>query len=217
MEPSQSLQSHIFNRLSDNTYRDINRYNPLGIQHPPAGDYLDATSLSPVGDNRTESIDLIVPQDCAGFTLGSFFMRRSQWTERLLDVWWDPVCYEQKHMQWEHKEQDALEHLYTHQPWVRSHTAFISQRKLNAYPPAACGSQDNELDERFHYHEQDRDFMVNLAGCEWGRDCWAEMYHYRQLSNHLNRSSWKKFKDWVSGTAKDLWKKDVSKSARSDS
>jgi mannan polymerase II complex MNN10 subunit len=202
MEPSYSLQSHIFNTLADNTYRDINVYNPLNITHPPVGDFLDPLALSPVGDNKSESINLIVPQDCSGFTLGTFFVRRSQWTDRLLDIWWDPVCYEQKHMEWEHKEQDALEYLYTNQPWIRPNTAFIPQRKVNSYPPGACGGDDSQLDSRFHYHEADRDFMVNMAGCEWGRDCWAEMYNYRELSNRLNLGRWQSFKGGVA----DRWR-----------
>lgn len=111
MEPTLSLQDHIFNNLANNTYRDINVYNPLKIQHPPSENeffFLDAISKSPVGDDKEESINLIVPQDCGGFNLGSFFIKRSEWSERLLDIWWDPVGYEQKHMEWEHKEQDAL-------------------------------------------------------------------------------------------------------------
>jgi len=194
MEPSYSLQSHIFNDLTSNTYRDINQYNPLNIKHPIQNSYLDPDALSPIGDGKASSINLIVPQDCSGFNLGSFFVRRSQWTDRLLDIWWDPVHYEQKHMQWEHKEQDALEYLYTNQPWVRPHTAFIGQRKVSSFPPGACG----ENNETIHYREQDRDFLVNMAGCEWGRDCWGEMYNYRELSNRLNRTLWEKFKeDWV--------------------
>lgn len=111
MEPRLSLQEHIFNNLANNTYRDINVYNPLKIQHPPPENeffFLDSISKSPVGDEKEESINLIVPQDCGGFNLGSFFIKRSEWSERLLDIWWDPVGYEQKHMEWEHKEQDAL-------------------------------------------------------------------------------------------------------------
>jgi mannan polymerase II complex MNN10 subunit len=200
MEPSYSLQSHIFNSLAANTYRDINVYNPLNISHPPQSEFLDPISRSATGDNLTSSIDLIVPQDCSGFNLGSFFVRRSAWTDRLLDIWWDPVCYEQKHMEWEHKEQDALEYLYTNQPWIRPHTAFIEQRKINSFPPGACGKDgkqgDEALDERIHYREKDRDFMVNMAGCEWGRDCWGEMFQYRELSNKLNRNWKERVREW---------------------
>ncbi|KAK4995662.1 alpha-1,6-mannosyltransferase [Elasticomyces elasticus] len=196
MEPTYSLQSHIFSDLIKTTYRDINIYNPLNIAHPPNASYLDEITRSPVGDGLASSINLIVPQDCGGFNLGSFLVRRSAWTDRLLDIWWDPVSYEQKHMEWEHKEQDALEYIYTNQPWVRSHLAFIPQRLCNSFPPGACGDKGD--DPNIHYQEKDRDFVVNMAGCEWGRDCWGEMYNYRQLSNKLNRSRWERFKGWFS-------------------
>lgn len=205
MEPSYSLQSQIFKHLEANTYRDINVYNPLNITHPLTDVYLDPITRSPTGDNKTSSIHIIVPQDCAGFNLGSFFVRRGQWTDRLLDIWWDPVNYEQKHMEWEHKEQDALEYLYTNHPWVRPHTAFIPQRKINSFPPGACG--ENGDDARFHYSEKDRDFVVNMAGCEWGRDCWGEMYNYRELSNKLNRTPWERFKDGISARVKTVKEK----------
>lgn len=228
MEPTYSLQRHIFNNLGVNTYRDINAYNPLQLTHPPNGtssdaagntyvNYLDPETTSAVGDGDPKSINLIVPQDCGGFNLGSFFVRRSAWTDRLLDIWWDPVFYEQRHMEWEHKEQDALEYIYTNQPWIRPHVAFISQRLVNAFPNGACGDDrglpaggcaaltaDDPKFEKYecglqgiHYQEEERDFLVNMAGCEWGRDCWGEMYNFRQLSNHLNRSNWEKFKDWI--------------------
>ncbi|KAK4143250.1 glycosyltransferase [Dichotomopilus funicola] len=193
MEPSYSLQDHIFNNLEKNVYRDINEYNPLNITHPFAQTYLDAESQSPIGDGNPGSINLLLSQDCAGFNLGSFFMRRSIWTDRLLDVWWDPVAYEQKHMDWAHKEQDALEQLYVSQPWVRKHTAFLPQRSINSFPEGACA--DDGIDQRFHYNEKDRDFLVNMAGCEWGRDCWGEMYNFRQLSYYLNRNPWERFKE----------------------
>ena len=115
-------------------------------------------------------------------------------------------------MEWEHKEQDALEHMYRAQPYLRSHIAFVHQRKINSFPPGACAIEQKDgetkenlpplLDPRFHYNEKDRDFMVNMAGCEWGRDCWAEIYNYRELSNKLNRTWWEKFKDFWS----DRWR-----------
>ncbi|KAI9749816.1 MAG: hypothetical protein M4579_006720 [Chaenotheca gracillima] len=209
MEPSYSLQHHIFNQLGSNTYRDINTYNPLNISHPFTEPQLDELSRSAVGDGKPESIDLIVPQDCGGFNLGSFFMRRSAWTDRLLDIWWDPVQYEQKHMEWEHKEQDALEYLYTNQPWIRAHTAFIPQRKLNSFPSGACS--ENAPDPHIHYQEKDRDFVVNMAGCNWGRDCWGEMYNFRELSNKLNRTLWEKFKDAISDSFRQAKAKTKSK------
>lgn len=196
MEPSYSLESHIFNRLSEISYRDINHYNPLRIPHPPSAHYLDPVSLSPTGDNS--SIDLIVSQDCDGFNLGSFLVRRSEWSDRLLDFWWDPITYELMHLVWEHNEQDSLEYAYMNQPWVRSHVAFVPAREINALPPGTCTTRgDNH--PMIHYNEDDRDFLVNMAGCEWGRDCWGEVSGYSELSDRLNRNRWQKIKDGVYG------------------
>lgn len=195
MEPSISIEKQVLNNLKRNTYRDIRHYNPLDIPHPPNATYLDPLSLSTEGDGKSSSINIIVPQDCRGFNLGSFLVRRSRWTDRLLDLWWDPVLYEQKHMQWVHKEQNVLEHLYTTQPWIRPHVAFVPQRRINSFPPGACGEGG---DPKHHYNHADRDFILNLAGCDWGRDCWSELYYARQRSVWLNRTRWEKFKDGIS-------------------
>ncbi|EEH02734.1 galactosyltransferase [Histoplasma capsulatum var. duboisii H88] len=192
MEPTYSLQSHVLNHLDTNAYRDINFFNPLNISHPLNASYLDPFSRSITGDNKTSSINMILTQDCSGFSLGSFVVRRSPWTERLLDIWWDPALYEQKHLAWTHKEQDSLQHVYINHPWVRPHVAFMPQRRMNSFPPGACG---NGTDRRIHYQRNDRDFIVNMAGCEWGRDCWGEMWYYRQLGYFLNRSWWERFKE----------------------
>ncbi|KAF9883870.1 alpha-1,6-mannosyltransferase [Aspergillus nanangensis] len=195
MEESYSLQEHIFNRLEDITYRDINFYNPLNISHPLTEGYLDEISRSPAGDEHPSSIQLLLTQDCGGFNLGSFFVHRSLWTDRLLDAWWDPVMYEQKHMEWEHKEQDALEYLYVSQPWIRSSVGFMPQRYVNSFPPGACGDDDPDV----HYKEGGRDFLVNMAGCNYGRDCWTEMVEYREYSKWLNRSWWERTRGGLSG------------------
>lgn len=131
-------------------------------------------------------------------------MRRSVWTDRLLDAWWDPVMYEQMHMDWEHKEQDALEYIYQSQPWVRSSVGFLPQRSINSFPPGACGDTENPV---VHYQQNARDFIVNMAGCMFGRDCWSEVYYYRELSKWLNRSSWMRFKDGLGDAYDSFWGK----------
>ncbi|KAF3166638.1 alpha-1,6-mannosyltransferase [Orbilia oligospora] len=183
MEPEISLQRHIFSRLNKVTYRDINKYNPLNITHPVRRKWLDNVAKSVTGDADEDSIGLILPQDCGGFNLGSFFARRSEFTERLMDVWWDPVGYEQMHMNWEHKEQNVLEHLYKHQPWTRNSIAFIPQRMVNSFPHGAC--KEKSGDKNIFYQAEDRDFLVNMAGCQWGRDCAGEMQHYKEISEKL--------------------------------
>ena len=61
----------------------------------------------------------------------------------LLDIWWDPAMYEQMHMQWEHKEQDALETLYSTQAWIREN-CVLPLRQINAFPPGACSDQADD-------------------------------------------------------------------------
>lgn len=196
MEYDTSLQHHLFNDLDSHVYRDIGAYNPLNITHPLPEFWLDDIARSLEGDENQESLHMLLSQDCAGFNLGSFFVRRSLWTDRLLDAWWDPVMYEQMHMTWEHKEQNALEYIYQSQPWIRSHVGFLPQRTINAFPPGACGDGENPT---IHYQQNAHDLVVNMAGCMFGRDCWSEIYYYRKLSNWLDRSVWDRLKDRLGG------------------
>ncbi|KAJ6006904.1 hypothetical protein N7451_004848 [Penicillium sp. IBT 35674x] len=199
MEYGTSLQSHVFNNLESLVYRDINEYNPLNITHPLPEFYLDELGRSRNGDGDTRSINMLLTQDCGGFNLGSFMVRRSLWTDRLLDALWDPVMYEQMHMEWEHKEQNALEYIYQSQAWIRSGVGFLPQRTINAFPPGACGDENNPA---IHYQEEDHDLLVNMAGCMFGRDCWAEIYKYREITERLNRTPWEVLKDTLSGAFK---------------
>lgn len=175
MENQLSLESHFLNDLENLTYRTLETFNPLNL--PVDTPYTDFNS----------PIDMIITQDCGGFNLGSFLMRRLDWSEMLLDIWWDPAMYEQMHMKWEHKEQDALETLYLTQPWIRERVGFLPLRKINAFPPGACSEQAD--DPQFFF--KNNDFVVNMAGCEYGRDCWKEMEHYKALLKKLHKSWWK--------------------------
>lgn len=71
-------------RLDKIVYRNIsNSLNPLDI---PEIAHVDSS----------KPVDILISQDCGGFNLGSFLVRRSEFSRRLLDMWWDPVLYEQK-------------------------------------------------------------------------------------------------------------------------
>ena len=84
MEPSQSLEAQIFSRLDKIAYRNISEsHNPLNL---PEIEYIDLS----------QPMDIIISQDCGGFNLGSFLIRKSEFTRRLMDMWWDPIFYEQK-------------------------------------------------------------------------------------------------------------------------
>ena len=86
MEPSRSLNSQIFSRLDEITYRNLSRaYNPLEI---PSIAHVDFS----------QPMEILISQDCSGFNLGSFLIKRSEFTKRVLDMWWDPIFYEQKYI-----------------------------------------------------------------------------------------------------------------------
>jgi mannan polymerase II complex MNN10 subunit len=83
MEPSRSLDAQIFSRLDRIASRNISTtYNPLNIDE-----------IAHVDTSRP--MDILISQDCGGFNLGSFLVKRSQFTRRVLDMWWDPILYEQ--------------------------------------------------------------------------------------------------------------------------
>jgi mannan polymerase II complex MNN10 subunit len=66
-------------------------------------------------------------------------------------------------MEWEHNEQDAFEHMYANQAYIRSHIGFLPQRTINAFPTGACQGFEDRKD--IFYNRRARDFIVNMAGC----------------------------------------------------
>lgn len=173
MEPEFSLEDHIFSKLDNLTDRTLESFNPLKIETDiPYVDY-------------TEELNLLITQDCGGFNLGSFLIKNTEWSKLLLELWWEPAMYEQKHMVWEHREQDVLEALYANEGWIRSRVGFLPLRSINAFPPGACSEFTN--DKRYFYNENEKDFVVNMAGCNFGRDCWGEMQLYTSKLEHKNK------------------------------
>jgi mannan polymerase II complex MNN10 subunit len=180
MEPEINLYDYLLKDIEKNAYRSLSYFNPLKIS-------VD----SPYVNTKDNPVNLIVSQDCGGFNLGSFFIRRSEWSDLLLDAWWDPALYEQFHMVWEHKEQDCLEMMYDHQSWIRESLAFVPLKAINAFPHGACWEEEDN--EKYFYDQKDRDFLVNMGGCMYGdRSCWNEYEHFRNLKDRLHRP-WYKF------------------------
>jgi mannan polymerase II complex MNN10 subunit len=72
---------------------------------------------------------------------------------------------------------------------------------INAFPPGACAEAAN--DPRIFYNKDEHDFLVNMAGCEWGRDCWGEMYGYKLLAREMNRGFFERlWRKWTGNTSK---------------
>ena len=56
---------------------------------------------------------------------------------------------------------------------------MVDDRGLPDGGCSALKGEDKEVEkyecglQAIHYQETERDFLVNMAGCEWGRDCWG--------------------------------------------
>ncbi|KAF2098197.1 hypothetical protein NA57DRAFT_40922, partial [Rhizodiscina lignyota] len=122
-------------------------------------------------DPDANEVDMLIAQDQNGLNAGSFMLRRSEWTAWLLEMWKDPIFRTMK--DWPGREQDALIHLATQHPKIRSHMGIVSQRVLNAYPEGG-----SEMGWR------KGDLVVHLAGCWVGDKCpqrWNKMWNQREI------------------------------------
>jgi mannan polymerase II complex MNN10 subunit len=54
--------------------------------------------------------------------------------------------------------------MYSTQPFIRSGVGFLPQRAINSFPAGACEGFESRKD--IYYDQGDRDFLVNMAGCE---------------------------------------------------
>ncbi|KAF2404271.1 hypothetical protein EJ06DRAFT_546212 [Trichodelitschia bisporula] len=114
------------------------------------------------------NLDLLIAQDQNGINAGSFFLRRSHFTQWLLDMWVDPFFYR---MDWFGQEQQTLLHLIEHHKTLRDHLGLIKQRVANAYP---IGPE--------YMKWQEGDLLVHFAGCWVDSSCqerWAEFWNKR--------------------------------------
>lgn len=144
MTPSLDLHTHI---LSDEgMLRNIELDKELGRV---GGGKL---GIKTIASAEPDDMNFLVSTDNWGMNAGSFLMRRSYWSDWLLDVWADPLPIEKN---WVMQENDGWTHLYRFHDIVRNHTACLNQRALNAYPPY------NVLGK----HWQEGDLLVHFAGC----------------------------------------------------
>ncbi|KAF8243631.1 galactosyl transferase, partial [Wilcoxina mikolae CBS 423.85] len=104
------------------------------------------------------NIDIIVAQDQNGLNAGSFFIRRSEFSRILIDMWSEPLFIREN---WNGQEQDALWHLVKEHPTVLEHLALVSQRQINAYPV------NNVADMSW----ESGDLVVHIAGCWVKNEC----------------------------------------------
>jgi hypothetical protein len=163
MSPKQDLTSLTLSHAGMQKSLDFGREytassrKPLGVFMPQ------------LADSNLDELDMLIAQDHNGINAGSFFLRRSKFTQWLLDMWADPFFVQ---MEWPGKEQDTLVsrsaiwisirsanivlqlHFVKHHRMFREHVGLLKQRVANAYPEGGS-------DMRW----QDNDLLVHLAGC----------------------------------------------------
>ncbi|RMZ81237.1 hypothetical protein DV736_g6656, partial [Chaetothyriales sp. CBS 134916] len=162
MSPKQDLNSLVLSHegmrkaLALNTQFHGSERSEFGTWTPSEPDY--------------DNLDLLIAQDHNGINAGSFFLRRSKYTQWLVDVWADPFFMK---MNWPGKEQDALLHFVKHHPVFRSHLGLLKQRIANAYA---------EGDETSRWINGD--FIVHFAGCWVNDKCeewWQKFWNIRGI------------------------------------
>lgn len=147
MDPQRDLASHILNPhvLSQRlTYGKplLDIYGQVnGLLYPEKSEV------------DIDDIDLVISQDLLGLNAGSFFIRRSQFIDWLLDFWFEPIFMNH---QFPRAEQGCLIHLMNHHPILRKHIGLVPQRMINCYDEP----EDDPGHSRWHPHN----FVVHFAG-----------------------------------------------------
>jgi hypothetical protein len=144
MTPEVSLTTHLLSPAAlYSKLRKGEAYHLHGPENP--GIYHTAETPDP------NQINMLISGDHNGINAGSFFLRRSAWTDMFLDLWLDPYYVERDVPG---QEQDAIIHMMEHHAFVREHVGIVPQRALNAYSE---GGEDMKW--------QPKDLVVHFAGC----------------------------------------------------
>lgn len=110
------------------------------------------------GEVDIDNLDVIISQDFFGLNAGSFFIRRSAFSNLLLDIWDDPMYVKANFIR---REQDALMHLFLFHDQVQEHVGLVPQRLLNSY-------QDKP---EWVWAYKEGDFVIHFAGCNTRGRC----------------------------------------------
>jgi len=162
MSPKQDLTSLVLSPEGMRKSLDFGKQY-TAAQREPLGVYMPR-----IEDVNLENIDMLVAQDQNGINAGSFFLRRSKFTQWLLDMWADPFFMK---MDWAGREQDTLLHFVKHHRTFREHLGLIKQRVANSYSE---GGPDMTW--------QEGDLIIHFAGCWVDDTCqerWKEFWNKR--------------------------------------
>lgn len=98
--------------------------------------FYNGTTFPERGEIDVAEIDMLFTQDDIGLNAGSFFVKRSKWTDTMLDLWGNPLLmWNENHdgRRFLRREQDAILYLYLNHEDVRQHVGLLPQRYFNAY------------------------------------------------------------------------------------
>lgn len=123
MQPEKSLDQLLFSLIEKNSVSDTLSFysdNLVSEKNYPMSwsslsykrEYSSLDIDPETTGNFADNIDLIVSEDCYGINLNSFFIKRSIWSELLLDLLWDPVIFRQKHVAWTKLKKKQLPNKY---------------------------------------------------------------------------------------------------------
>ncbi|KAJ5927808.1 hypothetical protein N7466_006764 [Penicillium verhagenii] len=117
---------------------------------------------------KHDDVNFVISQDNWGMVVGNFLMRRSIWSDWLLDLWTDPLYIAQG---WVFPEQDAWAHMWKYHKKVKDHAVCMKQRSMNAYP------EYNLLGD----HWKPGDHVIHFAGCGGDSSCENKWNKYWKL------------------------------------
>lgn len=120
--------------------------------------------LRPVNIPYSE-VNMILSEDMTMLNAGSFFIRRSEWSDMLLDIWSDQAFINETIADDMFHEQGALYALITRHATVRSHVAMVDQRLFNAG----------------FYNWRKGDLAVHFAGCATRHRCNMYWWEFAQV------------------------------------
>ena len=144
MTPSLDLESHILPRGGLQRQLVLDEF-----LHVPGG---GLSKMKTPAHMKDEDVNFIIDSGGWGMNVGSFLMRRSEWSDWLLDMWADPLATAKD---WIFPENDGWTHLWNNHEIVRKHTGLVKQRSMNAYSPWNPNGA----------HYEDGDLLVHFAGC----------------------------------------------------
>lgn len=124
------------------------------------------------GDVEAKDIHLLLTQDFFGINAGSFFLRKSQFSKFLLDLWYDQHFIDKNYV---FREQQALNHLLRSHKTVLQHTGLYPQRLFNAYL-----GNDNDV-----WKYKETDLCVHFAGCGSSNTCKDKFSRYMKVRKRV--------------------------------